>query len=394
MITPDVPTRPRIAYVYDALFPWTVGGAERWLTRLASFAAEAGYEVTYLTRQQWRADEPPAINGVRVVAVSPDEPLYREDGSRTLREPVRFGHGVYRYLRRHRNDFDLVHAHAFPYFGALGVHQALRKTSVPIVVDWAELWTRDYWRAYAGPVAGEAGWRLQNRVARIPQHALIPSRLHLRRLLDAGVNGPVTLLSGQFDGEIEPLPRPAASPPTVVFAGRHIPEKRVLAVPAAIELARREVPELCAVIFGDGPDQEAVVADISLRGLADVISTPGFVPREEIDEAIGSATCLLHPSEREGYGMVVVEAAAKGTPSIVVRGPDNAATDLVEDEVNGFIAPSADPETLAGAIIRTVREGAALRERTAAWANAHGRALTIEGAMDQVLEVYERALAR
>lgn len=388
------PRPTRIAFVYDALYPWTVGGAERWLTRLASFTAEAGYEATYLTRQQWRDAEPPKIDGVRVVAVSPNEPLYRDDGSRTWREPVRFGHGVYRYLRRHRSDFDLVHTHAFPYFGALGVHRALRTMSIPIVVDWAELWTHDYWRTYAGRVAGEAGWQLQNRVARIPQHALIPSRLHLRRLLDAGVNGPVTLLSGQFDGEIESVPRPAASPPTVVFAGRHIPEKRVVAVPAAIEIARREIPDLHAVIFGDGPDRDALLTDISRRDLADVISTPGFAPREEVDTAIGSAICLLHPSEREGYGMVVVEAAAKGTPSIVVRGSDNAATDLVEDGVNGFIAGSPEPEVLAKAIVRTAREGAALRKRTSAWANARGRALTIEGAMEQVLEVYERALAR
>ena len=55
--------------------------------------------------------------------------------------------------------------------------------------------------------------------------------------------------------------------------------------------------------------------------------------------------CLVLPSRREGYGLVVVEAAALGTPSVVVRGPDNAATELVEDGKNGFVAPSADPET-------------------------------------------------
>ena len=53
---------------------------------------------------------------------------------------------------------------------------------------------------------------------------------------------------------------------------------------------------------------------------------------------------MLLPSRREGYGMVVVEAAARGTPSIVVAGEDNAATELIEEGVNGFVAPSADAE--------------------------------------------------
>ena len=51
------------------------------------------------------------------------------------------------------------------------------------------------------------------------------------------------------------------------------------------------------------------------------------------------ATCLLLPSTREGYGMVVIEAAAKGVPSVLVAAPDNASTEHITDGVNGFVAP-------------------------------------------------------
>ena len=64
--------------------------------------------------------------------------------------------------------------------------------------------------------------------------------------------------------------------------------------------------------------------------------------------------------------MVVIEAAALGTPSVVVAGPDNAAADLVSDGENGYVAPSAAPEDLAAAIERVQADGQALRERTAA----------------------------
>ena len=38
---------------------------------------------------------------------------------------------------------------------------------------------------------------------------------------------------------------------------------------------------------------------------------------------------MVLPSRRAGYGMIVVEAAACGTPSILVREPDNAAVELI-----------------------------------------------------------------
>ena len=45
--------RVRICLVYDCLFPYTVGGAERWYRNLAERLAAEGHEVTFLTRRQW-----------------------------------------------------------------------------------------------------------------------------------------------------------------------------------------------------------------------------------------------------------------------------------------------------------------------------------------------------
>ena len=77
--------------------------------------------------------------------------------------------------------------------------------------------------------------------------------------------------------------------------------------------------------------------------------------------------CMLLTSRREGYGLVVVEAAARGTPSIVVAGEDNAATELIEEGVNGFVAAGAEPAQIAEAIVRVHAAGGALRESTARW---------------------------
>jgi glycosyltransferase involved in cell wall biosynthesis len=86
--------------------------------------------------------------------------------------------------------------------------------------------------------------------------------------------------------------------------------------------------------------------------------------------------------------MVVVEAAALGTPSVVVAGPDNAAVELIAEGENGFVAASAEPDDIAAAIARVHAAGPALRESTAAWFAAHRDELSIEGSLQAVAESY------
>jgi glycosyltransferase involved in cell wall biosynthesis len=154
-------------------------------------------------------------------------------------------------------------------------------------------------------------------------------------------------------------------------------------------LARERLPELRCEIYGDGPERPEVVRLIDELGLNGAVSVPGVVEEGVIERAFRRALCHVLPSRREGYGLVVVEAAAAGTPSIVVRDPDNAATELVEDGVNGVISPTAEPADLAGAILRIHEGGRALRESTADWFERNARRLSIDTSLDTVLRTYE-----
>ncbi len=86
--------------------------------------------------------------------------------------------------------------------------------------------------------------------------------------------------------------------------------------------------------------------------------------------------------------MVVLEAAAHGTPSIVVAGEDNAATELVEQGENGFIAPSASAKDLADAVWRIYDAGAELRAKTASWFARNIKQLSLETSLQQVTDAY------
>jgi glycosyltransferase involved in cell wall biosynthesis len=309
-------------------------------------------------------------------------------GRRRIAPPLAFGAGVLFHLFRRGRRYDVVHTASFPYFSLLAAGLTRRLHDFRLIVDWHEVWTREYWREYLGR-AGSIGWWVQRRCVGIPQRAFCFSRLHQRRLAEEGFRGEVSVLEGEYAGSLEAAP-PIAADEVVVFAGRHIPEKRVLAIPPAVASARKRLPQLQAKIFGDGPDRPRLLELIRELGLEDGIEAPGFVDGDRLEESMRHALCLVLPSQREGYGLVVVEAASVGTPSVVVAGPDNAAAELVSEDENGFVAPSADADALADAIVRVHEAGFPLREATTAWFTRNGHRLSLDTSLDTVLEAYER----
>lgn len=377
----------RICLVYDCLFPFTVGGAERWYRNLGERLAAEGHEVTYVTLRQWDRGTKPDVAGVDVKAVGPRMGLYAGPGQRRILPPLVFGAGVFWHLLRHGRRYDVVHTCSFPYFSLLAAGLLRRSGRYRLVVDWFEMWSREYWREYLGRWPGEVGWRVQQLCARVRQHAFCFSRLYATRLRTIGVRGKITMLEGIYAGSLE-VHAILDADPVVVFAGRHIPEKRVQAIVPAVARARTRLPDLRVEILGDGPDRTEVLRLVTEADLGDVISVPGFVATEDVDRSIEKALCLLLPSRREGYGLVVIEAAAHGTPSIVVASPDNAATELIMPGVNGFIAASASLEDLADAIVRVHDAGHELRRSTAAWFDANASRLSIERSLEIVVRSY------
>ena len=385
----------RICLVYDCLYPWTVGGAERWYRAMAEHLSEHGHAVTYLTLRQWPSDNPAVDERFDVVSVGPRLALY-DDGRRRIWPPLRFGLGVLAHLIRHGGEYDIVHCASFPYFSALAAAAVRPLGRYHLIVDWWEVWTAAYWRTYLGRWKGRIGLAIQHILARLPHHALCFSRLHATRL-EAAHGRRADIVRGVYpspprrpdsaDDSTEGLS--ASRDPVVVFAGRHIPEKRPAAIPPAVALARRHMPRLRATILGDGPERPRVVEVVRGLGVEDTIEMPGFVPEPELTARLHSALCLVLPSLREGFGLTVLDAISQGTPAVVVQDPDNAATDLIVPGVNGVIAASASPDDLANAILEIEQWGEHLRRSTALWWRANREGLSIESGLARVLAIYE-----
>lgn len=375
--------RLHVCIVYDCLYPWTIGGAERVFRQLAEAHAADGCEVTYLTLRQWDKGAEPDLPGVKVVAVGPRLALYAQ-GKRRLLPPLLFGLGVFWHLLRHGRRYDVVHGASFPFFSLLAAGVLRSLGGYTIAVEWIEVWTRDYWRRYLGPVGGRIGWLVQRLCAAVPHVPFSLSRLHAARAEALGT-GAVTVLDGLYAGA--PLaPRPAADPPVVLYTGRMIPEKRVALLVEALAVLMRDDARVRAVLVGRGPELEAITTRLADLGLADRIALPGFVSTAELERLQSEAAVIVQPSEREGYGLVVVEAAARGVPVVIVADEENAAVELVDEGANGFVAPTAEPSVLAEALARALSGGEPLRERVRAWYAANAARLSFAASYAKICE--------
>jgi glycosyltransferase involved in cell wall biosynthesis len=432
--------RLRICIAYDRLYPWSIGGAERWYRLLGEQLANQGHQVTYVTSRHWPAGDDPEIGGVRVVTVSSSRQLYAR-GRRSVSPVFRFGTGLWCHLLAHGAAYDVVHTSAALSWAALGAAALAPLHRYRLVLDWWEVWTAAYWRSYAGRVAGSFGWLLQRIVARVRQEPIAYSELHARRLRALRMRGEIPVIRGLLPAMVgvraavargvlpsppDPPPRPqgtrhpaqcagrggtvggdeqervseqwglerlAAQTPRpaealVVFAGRHIPEKQVAALVPALALARERWPELRATIFGGGPDFGLVRAAVEEAGLAEAVDLPGFVADDVLVETLRRALCVVHLSRREGFGLVVAEAAALGVPSVVLRHPDSAASELIVEGVNGITVGNANPDEIASAILHIRDAGNALRLSTLAWFRANRGELAIEGSLPRMLTIY------
>ena len=379
---PDVAGRTAIAY--DCLFPYASGGGERVYRRIAELLVERGHEVDYVTRTQWERGAEPRLP-FRVVPVWTGD-IHDAEGTRTSGSAVAFAFSLFRHFVRHRHDHDAVLVGALPVLNVFAVHLALVGSHTAVVSDWLEIWGYRTWRRYSGALTGTIAWVLQWVALRLGRVMTVNSRFtaermrRFRRGAEPLVLGLVDLVGASADASPGRVP-----PPLALFVGRHIPDKRLDALPRAILEARRRHPELHAVVAGTGPETERVERMVDDLHLRDAIRFAGRVDDDELERLFASAHVLVHPSRREGFGLVVAEAAAHGTPSVVVAGPDNAAVELVGDGVNGFTAPSAAPVDLGGAIAAALDGGEALRTTTLEWFRRERVERSLARSVDELL---------
>lgn len=139
-------------------------------------------------------------------------------------------------------------------------------------------------------------------------------------------------------------------------------------------------PQSVFVFLGAGEMLEALRAQAAALGIEAHIRFPGWRP--DVARMMSALDCFAFPSINEGMGKALVEAMALEKPVVASR--VGGIIDLVDDGVNGFLVPPADPPALADRILfllenpETARRMAARAAGTAAAYSAAAMVLRIE----------------
>jgi glycosyltransferase involved in cell wall biosynthesis len=123
---------------------------------------------------------------------------------------------------------------------------------------------------------------------------------------------------------------PSSRVSDVLYVGRLTDQKNLdLLLDAVAELGQcGEEPKV--KIVGDGPDLDRLLRRAEAMGLQSVEFLGRVESDAEIVALMKSSKLLVQPSLREGFGMVVLEAALCGLPAIAVDSPENAIRELLD----------------------------------------------------------------
>lgn len=158
-----------------------------------------------------------------------------------------------------------------------------------------------------------------------------------------------------------PHPWFADGPAPLVAVGRLSAEKDQATLLEA--MATTELRERRLVIIGDGPERAALEAQVQRLGLAERVAFTGFL--DDPLPALARAALLVNPSRYEGFGNVLVEALACGTPVVATDCPFGPR-EILAGGRHGVLVPTADAATLARGIstaLATPVDRSALRAR-------------------------------
>ncbi len=292
-----------------------------------------------------------------------DREVDRKLAFEVIRDPARFLFHTERVTKDvldlvHDRNIDVVHFASVLPLALIGPR--LKEAGIPyaVTVNGSE---------FTMP-AGLPGGRALLTRALAPAAAILPYapflERHARRLLPEhqgirAVSPGVDL--ERFGDAARPFFQSPSGGPVVLYLGRLIPRKGALALVQAFPEVLRSVPDAHLLICGDGPDRTRIENLSRQSGLGDSMTMTGGVPWQRVPGYMKSATVFAQPvrerfggRETEGFGIVFLEAAASGLPT--VGGNVGGIRDAVSDGETGILVDGKSQDQIAEALIRLLTD--------------------------------------
>lgn len=305
----------------DITHPWA-GGAERHLHELAKSWVKQGRKVTLISGGYRGAAHREIIDGIRIIRVGNTYTVY-------LLAPI------YYLLRLRWRRFDLVidTAHGLPFFTPLFTR---RRKILIIHHDHSRLW-RTEWPKLIGKIGSMVESRFVPRLYRNTRVITLSdsTRSELKKMGYRDVRAVPPGIDNRFFNGIKIA---KSDYPTILYLGRLRRYKRVETLISALPEIKATVTGAKLIIAGTGQDKARLEHLIREKNLTGDIDFVGYVSEAEKKRLLSSSWVLAFPSLIEGWGLVAMEAAISGTPTVGFRVP--GVEDAIADKTSGFLVTS------------------------------------------------------
>lgn len=273
------------------------------------------------------------------------------------RKPYRFGipYVDIRFLNKLflHSRFKIVHAHCPFTSGRLALHIA-KTQNIPLVATFHSKYRDDFERALGSRKAANAALKAVMSFFDKADEVWIPQASVEETIREYGFRGKVEVVHNGTDltpnapiREVKSAARMDLGIPdgelVCLFVGQHIWEKNTALVISALEQVRDLPYRMYFVGVGYAADEMKTM--IKERNLQDKVTFTGSMyDREELKKHYAAADLFLFPSLYDNAPLVVREAAALHTPSVVVA--KSTTFEIIGDNMNGFLIENT-PESLA-----------------------------------------------
>ncbi len=329
----------KIAFITESVYPYFYGGQEKMIYDYATIVAQENV-VKIITMTQWDGATTMIKDDITYVGICAKLPIYKKNNKRNSMVSLWFGITTFFWVLR--CDEDILFINVFPYFPLIFARVAVffKKKKPVIIGNWAEYWGKDYWKKYY-PYYWWLGVFLEKLSYMAVDHILAISYFTQKKIVHAfgSTAKKITILPPTYiDAEtINSVPLQEKKY-DIIYYGRIIAHKHVEHIVEVVEKSLSLDTPLRALIIGDGPDRGRISDLITIKKLHENIDLIDFVDDYvALITHIKSAKVMIQPSEREGFGITVVEANACGLPVFVIAYPDNASAELVKNDINGFV---------------------------------------------------------
>ncbi len=377
----------KIVFVYDAVYPWIKGGAEKRIYELGKRLVDNGHEVHVFGVKWWDGADVIRYENMMLHGVCKPMELY-VDGRRSISEAIIFSIKLFPHLIKEK--FDIFDVSAFPYFSCFSVKlvSVLRRT--PMIVTWHEVW-RDYWYEYLG-WQGFFGKHIEYLVSKLTSKSIAVSAMTKKYLVLLGVGEKnIRIVPNGIDLKRIAKIQPSSQECDILFVGRLIREKNIDILLGAIDHIKDSLSNVKCHIIGEGPEKERLVKLAADHRLLNNVQFFGPLDYDEVISKIKSSKVLVLPSSREGFGIVIIEALACGVPVITVKNSRNAASLLVNEKI-GFVL-NLDAKEL-GKATHTLITDSNLREKMSRFAVEVSRGYDWDNITKQLIHSYEELIER